>query len=361
MRGLSSIVRRALLAALIIAPVPAAAEVVTMIDGETGLVSVSGLGVDERAQLLRETDRLQLRVAGLESARSMLVSLSETDSDLVVTPRFPLQPGTDYVLSLRMGTETHRFDVALDVPDAPVPTLVGFAPSQSIIPANTLRLYLQFSEPMARGQVRELVSLLRSDGSAVPSPFLTLGPELWDPTQTRVTLLFDPGRLKQGVGPNAEVGPPLEEGETYRLIVSGVMESALGAQLGEDVQVTLRVGPPELRAIDPTLWQVLAPPSGSQAPLTVAFDRILDRGATQRLLILQDPAGHRVQGTIESDGGGWSLMPETPWTPGTYTLIVDVALEDVAGNRPGAPFDAEAGTIGVEDRPVRVPIDIIGG
>ena len=248
--------------------------------------------------------------------------------------------------------------IALPAPDANLPRLVGFAPSQAVIPANTLRLYLHFSEPMARGQLREMVSLVTAGGAPIASPFLSLEAELWDPSQTRSTLLLDHGRIKQGVGPNAAGGAPLQEGQSYRLTVSQEMRSAAGYPLGSLASVAFRVGPPERRVITPETWEILAAAAGSHAPLSLAFDRIMDSGAVLRLITLQDPGGQPVQGQIASDGGGWSLVPERTWQTGRYSLIVDPDLEDISGNTIGAPFDGAAGTIGVQTEPVILTIEI---
>lgn len=281
-------------------------------------------------------------MAGASSGRGTPFEASESSGALVITPRFALRLGTNYELTL----DGEALPLVLPVPNAPTPKLVGVSPSQGVIPANTLRIYLQFSEPMARGHIRDAVTLLRADGSEVPSPFLKLGPELWDGSQTRVTLLFDPGRIKEGVGPNAAVGAPLVAGETYRLVVGDAMRSAAGKTLSSDVAVSFRVGAAVRTPIDPSAWQIPTPPAGTQAPLTVAFDRIIDTGVVRRLVTLRDADGHQVQGHIETDGGGWSLTPERPWNPGDYTFVIDPELEDISGNTPGVPFDAQAGTIG---------------
>ncbi|MCH2077415.1 MAG: alcohol dehydrogenase catalytic domain-containing protein [Rhodobacteraceae bacterium] len=239
------------------------------------------------------------------------------------------------------------------------PKLAGFAPSQAILPANTLRVYLHFSEPMARGQLRDAVRLYRADGSQVSSPFLTLGPELWDTSQTRATLLLDPGRIKQGVGPNTNDGAPLEKGGSYQLIVAGRMKGAEGIVLGTDATVAFRVRPPERRAIDPEDWQMLTPPAGSHAPVTLAFARIMDTGAVRRLITLLDPTGAPVAGVVETDGGGWSFTSHTAWTKGRYSLVIDPELEDVSGNTPGVPFDAKAWKIGTVQSPLSLPVNIV--
>ncbi|MEM1428889.1 MAG: Ig-like domain-containing protein [Pseudomonadota bacterium] len=347
-------VRRALLAALIFAALPASAGVEVSVSGEH--LVVAGLEAQERATLLAHPERLILRVAGLNSARGTPVALSQAEGALRVLPRFPLRAGTRYALSLVLPHRAVQREVTLASAPDPAPRLTGVAPSQGTIPENTLRLYLTFSEPMARGHVRNTVALYRGDGRRVPNPFLTLANELWDPSHTRLTLLFDPGRIKQGVGPNAEVGPLLEQGETYRLVIAAEMSSAAGQGLGRDAEIVFRAGPPERRAISPAAWHVQPPGAGTNTPLTVIFDRIIDTGAGARLLRLTGPDGTTVRGTVTTDGGGWSLVPSTPWAPGRYMLAADPQLEDVSGNTVGAAFDAGPGTMGRRDSAARIAV-----
>lgn len=354
MRAVKHLVRQALLAALIALPVPALAEVAARLDPVSGAVVVTGLESADSALLLANPELVRLQVKDSNSTRGMPVTLQDQGAVLSIQPRFNLKPGTAYVLDLSGPT----LEIVPPAAQATIPRLVGFAPSQAIIPANTLRLYLHFSEPMARGQIREAVALLGRDGTEVPSPFLNLDMELWDPTQTRATLLLDPGRIKQGVGPNTQVGAPLMAGESYRLVVSETMQSAAGAPLGQAASVAFRVGEAERRVLEPEDWQIIPPPAGSYAPLTVAFDRIIDSGAVLRLLTVEDPRGGGVRGQLETDGGGWSLIPNQPWQTGTYKVIVDPELEDVSGNSVGAAFDAAPGSIGTKQVPVILTFDI---
>ena len=354
MFALQTWMRRALFAAFLLWPLPSLAEVAARIDTATGAVVVTGLTPQDISSALIEAEAVRLRLETSTSARGMLISLSQNGEDLIVEPRFALKAGAAYELTV--AGETLR--VALPAQETTTPRLISIAPSQAVIPANTLRLYLHFSEPMARGQLRELVSLVATDGSPVPNPFLSLEAELWDPSQNRATLLLDPGRIKQGVGPNVAGGAPLKEGQSYRLIVSPELHSAEGVPLGQMTSIAFRVGPPERRAITPETWEILKPSEGSHTPLSIAFDRIVDSGAALRLITLQAPDGQRVHGRITSDGGGWSFTPEHPWQAGNYSIVVDPELEDVAGNTIGAPFDAAVGTIGTETEPVILTIEI---
>ena len=243
---------------------------------------------------------------------------------------------------------------------AEAPVLSGFAPSAAEIPANTLRFYLIFSQPMARGQVRDAIRLLRADGSIVESPFLNLGVELWDPAQRRLTLIIDPGRIKQGVGPNVQAGAPLENGKRYILIVARSMTSATGHAIGSDQRVPIQVGPAEQRAVDPALWKISAPQAGSRDPLQVRFDRSMDDAASVRLIRVFGPDGAMVRGKVATKARDWSLIPEASWAPGAYRLVIAPTLEDVAGNTIRSAFDAEAGTIGKAAEPQEILFRVQG-
>jgi hypothetical protein len=92
-------------------------------------------------------------------------------------------------------------------------------PTSSKLPENHLRFYVHFSAPMSRGEAYEHLRLLRKNGEPVYLPFLEIGEELWDKSGMRLTLLFDPGRVKRGLKPREENGPVLEEGEEYTLVI----------------------------------------------------------------------------------------------------------------------------------------------
>ncbi|MCH2164856.1 MAG: hypothetical protein MK098_09425 [Marinovum sp.] len=286
----------------------------------------------------------------------MLVSLSKENDALRIDPQFKLKPGLSYEVAIAEQT----FIITMGDTQAPTPRLTSFAPSHSVLPSNTLRLYLHFSQPMARGQLRQNVNLQTALGEPVDAPFLSLDTELWNPTQTRATLLLDPGRIKQGVGPNTTGGAPLEVGRTYRLSISSQMQSAAGVPLSSEAAVSFRVGPPERRKLEPRNWEIERPHVGSFAPLSIAFDRIMDRGTVLRLVTLLGPDGAHIGGQRTTDGGGWSLVPNQPWRPGRYSLMIHPALEDIAGNTIDAPFDAKPGTIGQKSAPVVLTLDIAG-
>lgn len=354
-----SMARQIMAAALCLLPVFASANASIEYEPVTGVVVISGLTSDETELLQNEPSLLRLQTKASPAAQGMLVSVAEHESRVSVVPRFPLRQGATYDISIQWPDRPEiSYEFTLEQETTARPTVVSFSPSQSVIPANTLRFYVTFSQPMARGQVREHITLMTVTGAEVPSPFLNLETELWDKSQTRLTLILDPGRVKQGVGPNKTAGAPLVAGDLYALEISGEMQSAKGQDLGQDQRITFAVGAPERRKINPLDWTVETPEAGTLAPLYIGFDRIMDNQAVVRLIQLQDASGTPIVGMEKSDGGGWSFFPATPWSATHYRLSVDPQLEDVAGNTTRAPFDAKSGTIGAEGSVATLDIEI---
>jgi hypothetical protein len=232
------------------------------------------------------------------------------------------------------------------LPAVAEPYLAAHEPADQSIPANTLRIFLTFSEPMARGQSGQAIRLLRADGSEIENPFLNLGVELWGPEQRRLTLLFDPGRLKPGVGPNVQQGAPLTAGETVTVLIDGAMKAASGQIMGQDLRVSYQVIEAERRIIAPADWGLEAPRAGTRDALRLTFTRQIDSEMSKRLIRVVTRDGTGVAGQIISDGQSWQFLPNVPWTAGPHRLRISPDLEDISGNRVHAPFDAEPGTIG---------------
>jgi hypothetical protein len=120
------------------------------------------------------------------------------------TPSFPLEPGKTYIarLDLGDGKPLTAQVTAAGGPVQPPARLTAVYPSGPVVPQNLLRLYLQFSGPMATGRPGSL-GLLDGAGKPVDTPFLPLGIEFWSPDHSRLTVLIDPGRVKRGILPGS--------------------------------------------------------------------------------------------------------------------------------------------------------------
>ena len=264
--------------------------------------------------------------------------------DLIFQPRFPLQPGLRYRAVFTSASEpiTLRFDIPKS--EATVSTTVEHVyPSTDRLPENQLKFYLHFSAPMSRGEAYSRIHLLDQGEDPVDLPFLELDQELWDREGKRLTLLFDPGRIKRDLVPHEEVGASIKEGETYTLVIDRDWRDAQGQSLKEDFKKFFAVVAADRESPDPESWLLTAPQAGSVQPLSLEFPEPLDHGLLMRLLEVMNPQGNFVEGSIQVDRNEtrWRFTPHEPWRVGDYSLSVDTTLEDLAGNRVNRPFEVD--------------------
>jgi hypothetical protein len=233
--------------------------------------------------------------------------------------------------------------VAPPRPAAP-PTLVSrLYPSAAELPENLLKFYVHFSAPMSRGGVYRHIRLLDEAGREVELPFLELDEELWNPAMTRLTLFIDPGRIKRGVRPLVEIGPALEEGKRYTLVIDPALIDAAGRELGQPFRKLFSVAPPLREAPDPAKWKVTSPPAATRSPLTIDFPHPMDHALAERLIRVVNATGQALPGetSLANDERRWTFTPTDPWPAGRYEIVVQPTVEDLAGNNVGKLFEVD--------------------
>ena len=283
------------------------------------------------------------------------------------TPRFPFDAGQRYEVvfdpsslpsargrSAPTPSRTLRTMVEAPAPDRePSTRVVAVYPTGPDLPENHLRLYVVFSAPMGFGSGNPHVRLLDERGEPVADAFLPLDVDLWNADRTRYTVLYDPGRVKLGIRPNAELGRPLSADRRYTLAIEAAWRDAAGQPLVAPFRREFRVGPPRQRALDPAAWRLDLPASGTRDPLAVRFPAPLDYGLLQSALRVTTGAGRPLAGAIRVEQGEtrWAFAPHAAWRPGEYRLVAAATLEDVAGNRIGRPFEVDAAEGSGSERP----------
>jgi hypothetical protein len=175
----------------------------------------------------------------------------------------------------------------------------------------------------------------------LPRVFLP-GQELWDPSNQRLTMTFDPGRIKRDLASNKAMGPPIAEGKRYTLVIDREWRDANGVAMVEEFRKPFRGGPSVRQPPDPKAWTIAAPAAGSRDALLVRFDRPMNYTLLQRMLKVSSARGD-VAGAIavSNEESEWRFAPRSGWTAGAYQLIIDTSLEDLAGNKIGQPFDID--------------------
>jgi hypothetical protein len=262
---------------------------------------------------------------------------------IVFRPAYPLAPGVRYraVFTSTRGAATEK---TFDGPARRTTSTTRVErvyPSADVLPSNQLRLYIYFSGPMSRGEAEQRIHVLDAAGKIVPRVFLP-GQELWDPDNRRLTMTFDPGRIKRDLVSNRAMGPPIAEGGRYTLVIDREWRDANGVPMSTEFRKAFRGGSAVRNPPDPKTWKIAAPTAGSRTPLVVDFGRSMNYTLVQRMLKVVSARGD-VAGDVDVGPSEivWRFTPQQPWTAGSYRLVVDNGLEDLAGNKIGLPFDID--------------------
>ena len=296
---------------------------------------------------------------------------------LVFRGRFPFVRGLQHGVRLDLevlgrlsgrnagtGVVTHTFTPAATA-KGPATRVTAVYPTTGTVPMNLLKLYIQLSAPMRFGEAYTHILLLDDSGDIVPDAFLEMPQELWDPDRTRLTLFFDPGRIKREVDPNMQLGLPLQGGHNFRLVIDPAWRDARGQPLAEGFEKALSVVAPDRSMPQVADWRVEAPGASSVAPVHLAFDEPMDHALAERMLVVLDASGEPVRGTVQvgPEERSWSFTPGEPWRAGRYVIDVHPDIEDLAGNNLAHLFDVARGEdvrVETEDARARIPF-VVGG
>lgn len=274
-------------------------------------------------------------------------------------PRFPLIPGQVYQAALSFDAmltllptlvddipadlqhKTVAAKLGLPSPKMPATEVTAVYPTADQLPENLLRFYVYFSAPMREGSVLKEIQLVDAQGQAVEGVFFDPIFEMWDPSMQRLTLLFDPGRVKTGLRAHEQWGRALTPGKSYTLVIGEGLIDANGNSLARSYEKAFTVTQAALTPPDINKWQVTSPRGGSTDPLTVRFPTPLDHGLLAEFVRIRVADGEMVRGKIELDNHEtvWRFTPEEPWQAGAYELVVNTRLEDIAGNNLHGLFD----------------------
>jgi hypothetical protein len=346
----------------------------------TRLGEVSVYPVKQRASSQEAWQRLlSVRVGEDSTALPLLGTYTVAGDTLRFRPRFPPSPGVTYVATAVIPsggasapearnrdrperaaiTARWRYDAPAGSPTTVVSAIY---PTTDVVPMNLLRMYVEFSAPMSSGHAWDFVKLYAEGDSLVEEPFFTAGGvvELWDPDHTRLTVLFDPGRIKRDLKPHEEMGLPLRAGKRYRLVIDSAWRDAAGRPLMRSFTKQFRVGAQDRTLIRTAGWRITRPRAGTTDSLLVGFPESLDRALLARLVSVHDAAGAKVDGVaaISERETRWTFTPSRPWGNGAYALHVDTELEDLAGNNLKRLFDVAPGdsaAIGIVAAVERLP------
>jgi hypothetical protein len=259
-------------------------------------------------------------------------------------PTFPFRAGVNYLALF--GIENQDALVvpfAMAVRHSAPGKVAAIFPSADVLPENLLKFYVHFSKPMRRGNIYQYIRLLGDNDVPVDLPFLEINEELWTEDLKRLTLFIDPGRIKRGVKPLEDIGPAIEFGHRYTLVIRKQWQDETGQPLESDFRKTFTVTVADRLPIKLETWKIRAPRPGTSEPLVVSFGESMDNALAQRVIWLVDKHGREVSGKVRltDHERTWRLTPTAAWSAGGYALKAEHILEDLAGNNIGKPFEVD--------------------
>ncbi|TWU09019.1 hypothetical protein CA54_42590 [Symmachiella macrocystis] len=319
------------------------------IQNDQSAFALQGLSTAQTENSATKDWRVQFKVyVGTNIASdqpAMLGSYAVDQQQLVFTPEYGLEPGQTYTAVFAGINNSGKLRRTFEMPTDQSPTKTAVTevfPSREQLPQNLLKFYLHFSAPMRAGDSYRYIHLLDENGKPITDPFLELDQELWDDSRTRFTLLFDPGRIKKGLKPHEDVGPPLLPGRHYTLVIDADWCDTQGNPLAAEFRKPFDVSDPD--ATQPSIdgWQIEPPQANTTRPLVIRFDESLDRALLERIFVV---AADKVEvvGKIDVTDAEtiWRFFPDQPWPVGKFAVIVETTLEDLAGNSLGRPFEVD--------------------
>jgi len=276
---------------------------------------------------------------------------------LKFTPKYPFLESTEYYVRFDYNSivqppvyvEQPNMEFIVDYTfiisknKTPVTFVKEVYPTTNQIPRNLLKFYVRFSGSMTEGQMLEHLKILDGKGEVVEHAFLEIPQELWGVNRQRLTILFDPGRIKRGMDLLSEVGAPFKIGKEYTLQIDKAWKDGQQRSLTQGFEKTFTIVEDDRTKPDRSNWTISVPLAESKEPLELHFNEPMDYALLNRVIIVLDDQKNHLSGKINltQEESVWKFIPDNFWKAGSYTLQIKTILEDIAGNNLNAVFDVD--------------------
>ncbi len=266
-----------------------------------------------------------------------------SDTKITFKSKYGFSKGTLYTVLIRSKNKTERFVVNTPKNNFEPSTYIkNVYPTSSQLTMNQLKFYIEFSAAMKQGNAFEHIHLYKlPEGKLETEAFLETTEELWNPEKTRVTIFFDPGRIKRGVQPNLQLGLPLVEGNTYKLVIDKEWLDVNDVKLTKGFEKTFEVISVDRESPNSKDWKIDFPKTRYRSPVKIDFNETMDFGLLHSAIVIVDETNKYVEGKIKlsESESKWMFTPKKKWIKGNYKIIINAWLEDVSGNNLNRKFD----------------------
>lgn len=318
------------------------------------------------------SDSLQVFVGSQNSCCSNKIPMTgryiKTDGWLRFLPLFDFASGQQYVVRVSRHTDGREdlqfssFEIKSDAASTRA-EVTRIYPSGDVLPENVLRFYIHFTKPMQPHIAHRYIKLVNaSTEKPDKAAFMKFKQEIWSEDRKRLTVLMDPGRIKRNVITNVRLGPAMEAGSAYRLIIEEGWPSADGASFLSRFEKSFTVSNPIRERPNVPGWTLTPPELGTRESLKIDFDRAFDYQLLHTDIKVFSASGENIEGSIsvENHETQWLFVPREDWTDKRISIVVDSKLEDIAGNNFRDLLDHTVDTEIKDDSSIRFPVDLVG-
>jgi hypothetical protein len=263
------------------------------------------------------------------------------DKFIVFQPSIPFTRGLKY----EVVSKDHKLkEFVIPSPEGKrAPVVTAIYPKEDTLPENLLKIYISFSEQMQEGVSPQHITLIKNGIDTLSNVFLDLQPELWNQDRTMLTVWLNPGRTKRDLIPNREEGTPLEAGVKYQILIKPGWHDALGDSTASAFQKNFVTVLRDTVSPDIDNWTIQPPKAGTTDPLILNLKEPLDYGVLKHALWVVNEKPNEQPGRVElsDDERTWQFIPFTAWRKGSYEIMIQSRVEDLAGNNLNRLFDTD--------------------
>ncbi len=266
------------------------------------------------------------------------------DSQFFFKPKYGFSAGASYTVFFKsISNVEERFIVKVpEINLEPSTYIKNLYPTSSKLPMNQLKFYIEFSAPMRLGNAFEHIRLYKMPEVKLEADaFFVTTEEFWNPNKTRLTILFDPGRIKRGIASNLQLGLPLVKGCNYKLIIDDAWLDHNDVKLINGYEKQFEVTSVDRESPNPETWNIIFPKTENKAPIRIDFKEAMDYGLLHSSIAIADDENTIIEGEIKllDNESKWEFTPKHNWLHGDYKIMIDGWLEDLSGNNLNRKFD----------------------
>jgi len=297
--------------------------------------------LDQDNESASKKDREQvISITLKDSETAIFGKIENTHNSYSFFPVMPFTSGLSYQIKCEQQI-IHEFLVPFPK-NISRSSVTNIFPSGQTIPANLLKIHIYFSQPMEEGRSMDYIHVLGENGDTLQNIFLNLQPELWNESQTGLTMWLDPGRIKRDLQPNLKMGPPLNIKSKYQMVISKFWKDKHGMELLDDFTKTYAVIDEDREKPDVETLEINYPAIKTKNVISIDFRESIDyEVAIEAIYLIKGNKSIQGNVTLINHESQWRFKPEEPWSQGNYVLIIESRLEDLAGNNLNRLFDRD--------------------